>query len=431
MTSHLPNHATLTFTHHPTPLSLSPRSPHPPTTLPSLCQASTPPCALHPILFNGHLQTIWTAFTATDPPIHYKRHVFPAHDPAFAGRFAVDFVVPPSPAPADATLPPRTTFYTAREYEELGGADDSAPMVVVLHGLSGGSHEAYLRAVLQPLVAAGWAACVVNARGCARSALATGVLYNARATWDVRQVVGWCRGRWPRRELFGVGFSLGANILVNYLGEEGERCVLKAAVVCSNPWNLEVGSLALQRTWVGREVYSRAMGTSMRKLFETHEEQIAKNPRVDVEKVRGIRYLHEFDRELQCPTWGYPTEGAYYRDASSSDSLLAVRIPLFAINAEDDPIAVKEGLPYEEFKQTPYAVLCTTSLGGHLSWFESGGNRWFAKPISQFLIKMATEVDRIEPPEHPTWNSAESVDKDKYAPSFIPMRRRLRLHFDP
>ena len=110
-------------------------------------------------------------------------------------------------------------------------------------------------------------------------------------------------------------------------------------------------------------------------------------------------------------------------------------------------IAVKEGLPYEEFKQTPYAVLCTTSLGGHLSWFESGGNRWFAKPvskhlllvraladtyqISQFLIKMATEVDRIEPPEHPTWNSAESVDKDKYAPSFIPMRRRLRLHFDP
>lgn len=43
-------------------------------------------------------------------------------------------------------------------------------------------------------------------------------------------------------------------------------------------------------------------------------------------------------REIQCPTWGYPTVGAYYRDASSSDSLLAVRIPLFAINAEDDPV---------------------------------------------------------------------------------------------
>ena len=44
-------------------------------------------------------------------------------------------------------------------------------------------------------------------------------------------------------------------------------------------------------------------------------------------------------------------------------------------------IAVKEAIPFEEFKQTRYAVLCTTSLGGHLSWFESGGTRWFAKPV--------------------------------------------------
>ncbi|MCJ1400655.1 hypothetical protein MMC11_003863 [Xylographa trunciseda] len=214
MSSYLPNHATLTFTHHPTPLSLFPRAPHPPTTLPSLCRASTPPCTLNPLLFNGHLQTLWTATTATDIPIHYKRHVFSATDPAFAGTFAVDFVVPPYAAPVDAALPPRTTFYTEDEYEALGGTDDT-PMVVVLHGLSGGSHESYLRAVLQPLVAAGWAACVVNARGCAMSAITTGVLYNARATWDVRQVVGWCRARWPLRELFGVGFSMGANILVN------------------------------------------------------------------------------------------------------------------------------------------------------------------------------------------------------------------------
>ena len=71
----------------------------------------------------------------------------------------------------------------------------------------------------------------------------------------------------------------------------------------------------------------------------SHVAEIAKNPRVDVDKVRQVKYLHEFDRVLQGPTWGYPTEGAYYRDASSSDSLLAVRIPLFAINAEDDPVS--------------------------------------------------------------------------------------------
>lgn len=79
---------------------------------------------------------------------------------------------------------------------------------------------------------------------------------------------------------------------------------------------------------------------------------------MNIERVMNIKYLYEFDRyvfsislskvrtlliegtrELQGPTWGYPTENAYYRDASSSDSLLAIRIPLFAIHAEDDPVS--------------------------------------------------------------------------------------------
>lgn len=77
----------------------------------------------------------------------------------------------------------------------------------------------------------------------------------------------------------------------------------------------------------------------MKKLFERHEEQISRNARIDVEAVRKVKYLHEFDRAVQGPTWGYPTEGAYYRDASSCDSLLAVRIPLLAINASDDPVS--------------------------------------------------------------------------------------------
>jgi predicted alpha/beta-fold hydrolase len=72
--------------------------------------------------------------------------------------------------------------------------------------------------------------------------------------------------------------------------------------------------------------------------------------------MKDVKYIHEFDRyvfhfqdtllqytdmsrAVQCALWGYPTEGAYHRDASSTDSLLAIRIPFLAINAEDDPVS--------------------------------------------------------------------------------------------
>ena len=259
-----------------------------------ICRRVTPSCQLNPLLFNGHLQTIWTVIKNDSAPIYYKRKLFQAEDPTFSGSFAVDFVVDPYEK-NDSTLPSRTTLYTDHELECLGSSD-KRPMLVALHGLSGGSHEVYLRKVLAPLFEKGedWEACVVNARGCALSKVTSSVLFNARATWDVRQVVKWLRKTFPNRPLFGIGFSLGSNILVNvssqifltqeeilrrsllikkfiqYLSEEGSDCMLEAAVVLSNPWNLDVGDKALQRTWFGREVYSKAMGGSLKALFELY-----------------------------------------------------------------------------------------------------------------------------------------------------------------
>jgi uncharacterized protein len=88
------------------------------------------------------------------------------------------------------------------------------------------------------------------------------------------------------------------------------------------------------------EVYSKTMGANMKRLFEQHVDEISKNPKIDVAKIRKLKYLHEFDRYVQGPTWGYPTEGAYYRDASCVESVMAIRIPFFAINAADDPVCV-------------------------------------------------------------------------------------------
>lgn len=398
------------------------------TTLANLVASVLPPCRLNPFIFNGHVQTIWSVLKSNSVPIYYKRHVFQQLDPIYEGTFAVDFVVDPY-TDNDETLPPRTTYYTDDEFSKIA-SEDTRPMIVALHGLSGGSYELYLRHVLHPLVNKHkWAACVVNSRGCANSTLTSPVLFNARATWDVRQTVHWLRKTFPNRPLYGVGFSLGANILTNYVAEEGSECELRAALVLSCPWNLDVSNLALQRSWFRREVYARAMGTNLKKLYARHKESVSGITAIDPDEVERVRYLHEFDRAIQCATWGYPTEQAYYRDASSVDSVLAVRIPLLAISAEDDPIVCDEAIPRLEFQQTPYAVLCTTSLGGHLSWFELGGTRWMARAAEKFFVAMQNDVDgEMYSKEHPL-PEGEILrwKKEPLKPYFNPVRRKMGL----
>jgi predicted alpha/beta-fold hydrolase len=199
-----------------------------------LCKETTPPCKLNPLLWNGHLQTFWTATNSYDIPITYKRKIFTSDSTTYPGTFAVDFAVPTenSEPAVDSSLPPRTTYYEDAAFSTLG-SDDERPMLIVLHGLAGGSNEIYLRSVLKPLcldpsVSERWEACVINARGCAMSKITSGVLYNARATWDVRQFARWAREKWPQRKLFGCGFSLGANILVNVCSTSSVRSNGKA-----------------------------------------------------------------------------------------------------------------------------------------------------------------------------------------------------------
>lgn len=160
-----------------------------------------------------------------------------------------------------------------------------------------------------------------------------------------------------------------------------------------------------------------------------HREEILKEIPIDEEAVKTVKYLHEFDRLIQCPTWGYPSENAYYRDASSVDAIFDIRIPCLILQAEDDPIVGMTAVPYEEVQFTPYLTICSTSMGGHLGWYETGGGRWHAKPVFNFLDKMVREVDGKATKKHAHANDASKLAKRKYRGpfDFEPMRRKMYL----
>lgn len=134
--------------------------------LSDFCRRIIPSCNLNSALFNGHAQTAWTVVSSIGPSIYYKRWTFAAEEPAYAGHFTVDFVsCPPAllrrfededvtqdPSGVGHTyLPPRTTYMTQHAFDALK-SHDRKPVVIVLHGLSGGSYEAYVRYAVAPLV---------------------------------------------------------------------------------------------------------------------------------------------------------------------------------------------------------------------------------------------------------------------------------------
>jgi len=156
------------------------------------------------------------------------------------GTYTLDFVVPPSEDHTAPGLWHRTRYLSKQEQDGLA-SEDTKPMLLALHGLTGGSHELYLRAVVAPLVGKyDWAACVMNARGCAKSKITTHQLFNARVTVDVRETVEFLRKTFPNRPLYGVGFSLGANIFANVCPRPALGAVCLHSNIDSSTWEKRV-----------------------------------------------------------------------------------------------------------------------------------------------------------------------------------------------
>lgn len=272
-------------------------------------------------------------------------------------------------------------------------ATESSPIAVVLHGLTGGSHEHYIRALLTDLTspAIGFRAVVVNARGCAGAPVTSPQLYHGGTTDDLRRALLFIRTRFPSAPLVGVGFSVGANMLAKYLGEEGSESALRAGVCLANVWDFAAGIKHMEEgNFMQRYVYNNVLGSAQQALYRSASyalEGVTSRwslPEVFKASFCGMRWI---DDRVASQMAGCKNAKDYYERNSSSEFLSGVKVPLLGLNARDDPIAART-IPYEAARANKSFVLATTEGGGHLGWFtEEGGklNRWYTRPVVEFL----------------------------------------------
>lgn len=173
----------------------------------------------------------------------------------------------------------------------------------------------------------------------------------------------------------GLGFSLGSNVLVKYLGEEKDATPLTAAISVGNPFDIIKCSNNINGTLFNRLTYSKALGQGLQDLFfnRSNAHEVFRGFKgIDVDALRSAKTVYEFDAQFTIKHFNYGSVEEFYNDGSCITRLPHVAIPLLCLNAEDDPISIASGLPTrEQVEANPNIILCTTKSGGHLAFYEN------------------------------------------------------------
>lgn len=259
-----------------------------------------------------------------------------------------------------------------RRLDAAPHAGPAAPRLLMLHGLEGTIRSHYLQGTLAQVRQLGWAADVMIFRGCNGVVPRARRMYHSGETTDLDFVVRRLVAEHPDQPLLLAGFSLGGNVLLKWLGEQGDAAPaeLRAAVAVSVPFDLERGSRKIERGFA--RVYTRHF---LRTLRLKALAKLAQDPGVfDAEPLHAARTLFDFDDAVTAPLHGFADASDYYRRSSSLGFLERIRIPTLLLSARDDPFLPPEVLDDVALvaRSNDLLTLEFTEHGGHVG-FVAGG----------------------------------------------------------
>jgi predicted alpha/beta-fold hydrolase len=306
-----------------------------------------------PWIFNGHLMTILGALFRPLPKISFHRVLLPVDDTG--GTTAIDWHTQP---------------YRGQ------------PVLLILHGLTGGSDNEYIRwMILSASTELGVCCVVAHSRGCGRSQLTSPRSFCAANTDDFRASLKYIRSVVGNETpIFAVGYSLGAGILTKFLGEENTECSLQGAIICCASFDMHLSTANMEQ-WFHTRTYNRRLTNNLIRYIRQHEHHFLRSessPNLDLNQAYQSKTIRDFDTRIIVPQYGFRDVEHYYSEASSKRWLKFIRIPTLVLSAMDDPICPIDGLPIDDILQNPYIIAIKTLEGGHVSYLQG----WWPRAYS-------------------------------------------------
>jgi len=259
----------------------------------------------------------------------------------------------------------------------------SKKLIVISHGLEGNTQRAYIKGMAKVGYQHGYDILTWNYRGCSEEMNKTLGFYHSGATHDLATVLQHTQETGQYAEIFLVGFSLGGNLTLKYLGEERTRpASLKKAVTFSVPMDLHTScnKISQPSNWV----YSQRFVKSLKEKIIRKSKTIHA---LDTSGLDKIKTLREFDDYFTGPIHGYKDALDYYHHCSAIRFVTDIKIPVLIINAANDPFLSPECYPHDLLKGHSYVSFESPQRGGHVGFAQinKNGLYWSEQRAIDFL----------------------------------------------
>ena len=310
----------------------------------------------------AHAQTVYPSVFASHPPINYHRERW---DTTPNGKPDGDFI--------DIDRIVSTATHLDR------------PVLVVFHGLEGGSQGGYALNLMREAEVRGWRGLVPHFRGCSGEMNRLPRAYHSGDAAEIEWILKRVKHEVPEQPLYVVGISLGGNASLKWFGDAGTDAVpiVTAASAVSAPLDLTAAGEALERGFSRLYSYNflRTMKKNALAKLEVHPGMFRE------EVLRAATTLRAFDNEVTAPLHGFRDTADYWMRASSKPGLHNVAIPTLVLNAKNDPFLPAAALPSTE-QVSRHVLLDFPEHGGHVGFVGGrfpGTSHWMAERVFRFF----------------------------------------------
>lgn len=314
-------------------------------------------------LSNGHLQTIWASKVPREKHVNYVYEKF--------------------------TLPDGDHTYVAWHgpvTSLVGNKSSATPIVVVLHGLEGSAQSFYAKGLMSQIAQIGWTGALLHFRGCHNGPNRVQRSYHSGDTDDLNVFLTHLSHHHPDAPIYLVGYSLGGNVLLKYLGEKKPQIPIAGAVAVSVPFELSHASEKLTQGF--SQLYQHVLLSSLKIRFLEKFESMPCP--IDKRKVNILKTIWEYDDVVTAPLHGFSDAADYYAKSSCRQYLKNIDTNTLILQAQDDPLVPSSAIPSMS-ELNPSTSLECYAKGGHVA-FVSGSNPaspeyWLDTRIKNFLTE--------------------------------------------